>query len=124
MTEQPERIEIVIKHNKYARYEACRVCGRDRQLAIGPCLFEDGTWRMVCGECGREHAPGLSAMLTSEQAQKAYWAARLQQAQKRGREPVAGELADLEGQLHSLQKQMAKTQAEIDALRKGTGDSS
>lgn len=121
MTEQVERIEIVIKHNKYARYEACRICGTDQQLSIGPCLFEDGTWRMVCGKCGREHAPGLAAMMTTEPAQQAYWAAQLQHVRSRGRQAEAGELADLEGQLHALQKQMAATQAHIEALKRSTG---
>ena len=120
MTEQAKHVEIVIKHNKYVRYEACRICSTDQQLTVGPCLFEDGTWRVVCEKCGREHAPGLTAMLIAQEGQKAYWAAQLQQARSREREADASGLADLETQLHALQKQMAATQAHIESLRKST----
>jgi hypothetical protein len=59
-------------------------------------------------------------MLTAQEGQKAYWAAQLQQVRSREREADASGLADLETQLHALQKQMAATQAHIESLRKST----
>ena len=79
------RVAIVVKHNKYARHQACSICDADRNLCIGPCLFEEGTWGAVCDECARKHAPGLLAMINDPEAQRAYWAAEQAHAEQRQR---------------------------------------
>lgn len=116
MAEQSKQIEVVIKRNKYARYAACSICGADKQLAVGPCLFEEGSWYVVCDECASQHAPGLLAMLTTTDAQTAYWAAEQDEAIRRERKAGASKLAELQTQLEALQGQVAATEAQIETL--------
>ncbi len=112
---------VVIKHNKYARHEACGVCDSDRPLCIGPCLFIDGTWAGVCEECARELAPGMVAMLACTEAQRAYWIAERDEAEERFRAAREGKLETLQAHLAFLEGQLATTQAQINQLKEGDG---
>ena len=114
MAGQPERRVIVIKHNRYARPEACSICDADRNLSIGPGLFEEGSWQGVCDACGREHAPGLLAMLQCPEVQRAYWEAEEAGAQERQRTELAVTLASLEADLAALQGRLEATRKRLD----------
>lgn len=109
---------IVIKHNKYARHEACGICDGDRQLCVGPCLFLDGTWQGVCQDCARKHAPGLLSALNTPEFQKAYWTAERDAETQRAMSDHADRLADLEADLAFLEARVAATQTLIDQLKK------
>lgn len=104
MTEAPKRRVIVIKHNRYARPGPCSICDADLNLCIGPCLFEEGTWKGICDECARKHAPGLLAIVRSPAAQRAYWEAEEKNAPERCRREMREILASLEAELAVLKE--------------------
>ncbi|MBM3502174.1 MAG: hypothetical protein FJX74_26280 [Armatimonadetes bacterium] len=119
MAEQGVRGAFVIKHNRYARPQACGTCNTDRNLSIGPGLFQEGTWQGICEECAARLAPGLLAMLSSPKAQRAYWEAE-QAAGEQQRQEVGETLASLEAELEGLQARLEDTQQRLEALR-GSG---
>jgi len=120
MAQEGARRIIVIKHNRYARPQACSLCNTDRNLCIGPCLFEEGSWQGVCEDCAREHAPGLLAMLHSREGQRAYWEAE-EAAGQAHRRQVGETLVSLEEELERLQSRFEETHRRLEELR-GTGE--
>jgi hypothetical protein len=118
MAAEGSRRGIVIKHNRYARHQACSLCNADRPLPIGPGLFEEDTWQGVCDDCAQEHAPGLLAMLRAPAAQRAYWEA-VEHAGAQQRTEVGQTLASIEAELAGLQALMEAAQRRLGELREG-----
>src|SRR5215510_8643752 len=58
-TAKAEHHSLVIKNNNCATNDPCAICGARTDPGIGPELFLEGTWALVCYGCGWEHAPGL-----------------------------------------------------------------
>ena len=64
MTEKPsDKPEIVIKWNNCATNDPCAMCGTRTNPYVGPELFYDETYRLVCWNCGRKINPELIATL-------------------------------------------------------------
>jgi hypothetical protein len=120
LPEEENERTVVIKHNKYARHEACGICDMDRPLCIGPCLFLDGSWIGVCEECARESSPGLVAMLDSQEAQKAYWTAERDDSGKRYRVAREDKIDTLQAHLAFLNAQIAATETQLEKLKDET----
>lgn len=57
------RRDIVIKFNNTASNDPCAICGNRTDPAVGPELFLEGTWALVCRDCGKARAPELVACL-------------------------------------------------------------
>ncbi len=55
--------ELAIKLNNAATNDPCALCGNRTDPAVGPELFIDGTWELVCHPCGRRYAPALVKLL-------------------------------------------------------------
>jgi len=117
LPEEENQPTVVIKHNKYARHEACGICDMDRPLCIGPCLFLDGSWRGVCETCARELSPGLVAMLGSQEARKAYWTAERDGSDERYRAARDDQISTLQAHLAFLNAQIAATETQIEKLK-------
>src|SRR5262245_30558606 len=61
------RMKIVIKDNNCATNDPCAICGARTDKSIGPELFLEGTWRLVCHHnCGKT-VPGLLEKLKKMQ---------------------------------------------------------
>jgi hypothetical protein len=58
-----DRVTLAIKLRNTASNDPCAVCGVRTDPETGPKLFVDGTWSLVCLECGQKHAPELTAMV-------------------------------------------------------------
>jgi hypothetical protein len=54
---------LVIKSNNVATPDPCAVCGERTNPDCGPELFLEGTWELVCHQCGQKYAPELIALL-------------------------------------------------------------
>jgi len=121
MAQDDARRTIVIKHNRFARPQACSLCNTDRNLCIGPGLFAEGTWQGICQECARRHAPGLLAMVSAPEAQRAYWAAE-QQAGEQQRREVGESLASLEAEVERLLDRLESAQRRLEERRRGVSD--
>jgi hypothetical protein len=50
---------IVIKDNNCATNDPCAVCGERTDPNCGPELFLEGTWALVCHQCGKKYQPHL-----------------------------------------------------------------
>jgi hypothetical protein len=50
---------LAIKLNNCASNDPCVLCGKRADPEVGPELFLEGTWALVCYECGDKHAPEL-----------------------------------------------------------------
>jgi len=61
-------VDLAIKRNNLASNDPCAICGGRTDPAIGPELFMADSWRVVCWDCGREHAPELVALLEAWRA--------------------------------------------------------
>jgi hypothetical protein len=61
---------IVIKNNNCATNDPCAICGKRTDSVVGPELFLEGTWALVCEECGQKYAQSL--LLTLETAREAW----------------------------------------------------
>jgi hypothetical protein len=61
MKDQPRT--LAIKLNNCATNDPCAICGDRTDPELGPELFLEGTWALVCYECGGEYAPELVDML-------------------------------------------------------------
>jgi hypothetical protein len=59
---------LVIKHNDHIVDGNCRACGMRTQAAPGPELFVEGTWDLICRDCGRDRDPALVALLALSNA--------------------------------------------------------
>lgn len=70
--EESEHVELAIKLNDQASNYECAVCGDERASAEGPELFLADTWDLVCDECGRKHAPLLTALIDLAAAAEGY----------------------------------------------------
>jgi hypothetical protein len=81
MKDQPR--VLVIKFNSCATNDPCEICGDRTDPDCGPELFLEGTFALVCYECGQKYAPQLVDMLF-------YWRAakyKQMQAFERGELP-------------------------------------
>jgi hypothetical protein len=58
-----EAPRLAIKLNNCATNDPCAICGDRTDPVVGPELFLEGTWALVCYECGDEYAPELVEML-------------------------------------------------------------
>ena len=58
-----EKVTLAIKLNNTASNDPCALCGTRTDPDVGPELFLDGTWELVCYECGKQHAPQLVNLL-------------------------------------------------------------
>ncbi len=58
-----KRPVLAIKENNCATNDPCAVCGVRTDPDTGPELFLEGTWGLVCHECGQKYAPQLTALL-------------------------------------------------------------
>jgi hypothetical protein len=54
---------LAIKLNNCASNDPCELCGFRTDPEVGPELFLEGTWALVCYECGNKHAPELMDLL-------------------------------------------------------------
>jgi hypothetical protein len=54
---------LAVKMNSVAVNDPCELCGKRTDPDLGPELFLDGTWALVCYECGDKYAPELTRML-------------------------------------------------------------
>jgi hypothetical protein len=61
MKDQPPT--LAIKRNNCASNDPCAICGDRTEPDVGPELFLEGTWELICYECGGEYAPELVDML-------------------------------------------------------------
>ena len=85
-------------------------------IRIGTAGWSYDDWKGVCDNCAGKHAPGLLAMLNTQEAQKAYWEAEQAKVEQRHRK-VGDTLSSLQDELTGLQERIASTQARIDTLR-------
>lgn len=58
-----ETDRLVIKYNNAATNDPCAICGARTDSMCGPELFVDGTWELVCHECGCKFSPELVGIL-------------------------------------------------------------
>ncbi len=58
---------LEIRPNNCATNDPCALCGARTDPAIGPELFKQGTWAVVCHDCGGQRAPGLMVQLSDMQ---------------------------------------------------------
>jgi hypothetical protein len=54
---------LAIKLNNCASNDPCVLCGKRTDPEVGPELFLEGTWALVCYECGDKHAPELVKLI-------------------------------------------------------------
>jgi hypothetical protein len=54
---------LAIKLNNCASNDPCELCGFRTDPEVGPELFLEGTWALVCYDCGEKYAPALVEML-------------------------------------------------------------
>ena len=52
---------IVLKANNVQADEHCAICGEWTETAFGMEMFLEEGFAVVCGECGKEHAPVVKA---------------------------------------------------------------
>lgn len=50
---------VCLKYNNTATNDPCAICGERTDPHIGLELFLEGTWALVCVECGMKTAPEL-----------------------------------------------------------------
>jgi hypothetical protein len=51
--------QLVIKDNNMGGPDHCALCDRWGDAPIGPAIFVEGTWDIVCDDCAIDIAPGL-----------------------------------------------------------------
>lgn len=56
-------MRLAIKFNNAATNDPCAICGIRTDPEVGPELFLDGTFELVCYDCGRTHSPELVAAI-------------------------------------------------------------
>jgi hypothetical protein len=78
---------LAIKLNNCAANDPCAICGERTDPEVGPELFLEGTWALVCYECGNKYAPQLVDILCYTQQAKFKRAMKQQQA---GQDPALG----------------------------------
>jgi hypothetical protein len=61
MRDQPPA--LAIKLNNCASNDPCALCGFRTDPEVGPELFLEGTWALVCYGCGEKYAPSLVELL-------------------------------------------------------------
>jgi hypothetical protein len=54
---------LAIKLNNCVSKDPCALCGFHTDPEVGPELFLEGTWALVCYDCGNKHAPALVDLL-------------------------------------------------------------
>src|SRR5918994_1391770 len=54
---------LAIKLNNCASKDPCVLCGKRTDPEVGPELFLEGTWALICYECGDKHAPELVKLI-------------------------------------------------------------
>jgi hypothetical protein len=59
-----ETVTLVIKYNNTPSNDPCALCGLRTDSSVGPELFAEGTWALVCDDCGARYAPELLAVLS------------------------------------------------------------
>ena len=64
-----DKTQFAIRMNNAATNDPCAVCGRRTDPQIGPELFLENSWALVCRPCGIEHVPELVALLDRKMAQ-------------------------------------------------------
>lgn len=52
-----------VKWNNSATNDPCAICGARTDPAVGPEVFVEGTWALVCEECARKAAPAEAAIV-------------------------------------------------------------
>lgn len=62
---------LAIKLNNIITNDPCAICGA-RTDPNGIDLFLADTWELVCMECGRKHAPELTAFLEMATAAESF----------------------------------------------------
>ena len=58
-----EAPRLAVKLNNCASNDPCAICNDRTDPEVGPELFLDGTWELVCYRCGGEYAPHLVDIL-------------------------------------------------------------
>ena len=53
------KTDICVKWNNTATNDPCAICGQRTEPHCGFELFLEGTWKLVCTDCGMIHAPLL-----------------------------------------------------------------
>lgn len=71
-----KKIVLAIKDNNCASNDPCALCGKRTEPSCGPELFLEGTWSLVCHECGEKHAPGLVKLLALARDAEEYFQAQ------------------------------------------------
>ena len=54
---------LCVKWNNCATNDPCALCGNRTDPRVGPEIFLEGTWALVCCACQEKHAPELAQML-------------------------------------------------------------
>ena len=68
-----ERTNLCIKWNNAATNDPCAVCGRRTDPQVGAELFIEGTWELVCTDCGEKYAPKLVELRQLVQTHKRFF---------------------------------------------------
>ena len=55
---------LCIKLNNAATNDPCALCGKRTDPVVGPEIFVEGTWALVCHRCARRAAPELLPVLS------------------------------------------------------------
>jgi hypothetical protein len=71
---RPPDLALQLNHRPY--HAPCKLCGTETNHERGPALFVAGAEDLVCGDCGRKHAPELRGMLEACWTEKCYPAAK------------------------------------------------
>jgi hypothetical protein len=55
----PERSKLALKYNGCTTHDPYAICGEQTDSVVGPELFLEDSWRLVCDICGERYAPEL-----------------------------------------------------------------
>ena len=59
MSYTAKRPQLVMKDNNTSGKDPCALCGRWEEAPVGPAIFVEGTWNIVCYDCALDIAPQL-----------------------------------------------------------------
>jgi len=55
---------LCIKLNNCETNDPCAICGEPTDSQVGPAIFVEGSWDLVCDVCSQRYAPVLYAVVT------------------------------------------------------------
>ena len=63
--------DLCVKYNNAAKNNPCDICGGRCDPWVGPEVFVEGTWGLVCDDCAHKLAPELFAAVQLARAAEA-----------------------------------------------------